>query len=108
MSPNNTLCAFLRYLLGQADFYGLGKSEEILGKALKKYNIPRSKVVILTKCYFGVDDDVITPSGLDLMTATINDGKMVNNVGLSRKHIFDAVEASFTRYDSSRIRKHIN
>ena len=29
--------------------------------------------------------------------ARINDGEMVNQVGLSRKHIFDAVEASVKR-----------
>ncbi|KAF2731770.1 aldo-keto reductase [Polyplosphaeria fusca] len=80
-----------------ADFYGIGKSEEILGKALKKYNIPRSKVVILTKCFFGVDQDVITPQGIDLLKATVNDGMMVNRVGLSRKHILDAVDASVAR-----------
>jgi aryl-alcohol dehydrogenase-like predicted oxidoreductase len=26
-------------------------SEEIIGKAIKKYNIPRHKLVILSKCY---------------------------------------------------------
>ena len=29
--------------------------------------------------------------------ATVNDGRMVNRVGLSRKHIFDAVQASVKR-----------
>ena len=28
-----------------------GISEELVGKAIKKYNIPREKLVILTKCY---------------------------------------------------------
>jgi aryl-alcohol dehydrogenase-like predicted oxidoreductase len=32
-----------------------------------------------------------------MYSATINDGRMVNRVGLSRKHIFDAVEASVKR-----------
>ena len=32
-----------------ADVYSNGESERILGKALKEYNIPREKVVIMTK-----------------------------------------------------------
>jgi aryl-alcohol dehydrogenase-like predicted oxidoreductase len=77
-----------------ADVYSNGRSEEIIGKALKKYNIPRNKVVILSKCYFGVSSDgTQTP----IAAASQNDGEMVNQVGLSRKHIFDAVEKSVAR-----------
>ena len=61
---------------------------------MKQYNIPRSRVVILSKCYFGVVED--NPS-LPIAAASTNDGEMVNNVGLSRKHIFDAVEKSVER-----------
>jgi len=32
-----------------------------------------------------------------MYAATINDGRLVNRVGLSRKHIFDAVQASVKR-----------
>ena len=32
-----------------ANMYSNGESERILGKALKEYNIPREKVVIMTK-----------------------------------------------------------
>lgn len=32
-----------------------------------------------------------------MYAATINDGQLVNRVGLSRKHIFDAVQASVKR-----------
>ncbi len=31
--------------------YSNGISEEIIGKAIKKYKIPRHKLVILTKCF---------------------------------------------------------
>ena len=31
--------------------YSNGKSEQIIGNALKKFDIPRHKVVIMTKCY---------------------------------------------------------
>ncbi|KAL9610648.1 MAG: hypothetical protein Q9167_004657 [Letrouitia subvulpina] len=70
-----------------------GLSEEIIGKAIKKYNIPRSKLVILSKCYFGVQPGNQVP----VSASATNDGDMVNQVGLSRKHIFDAVEDSVNR-----------
>jgi hypothetical protein len=76
----------------------LGDSERIIGKALKAYKIPRERVVILSKCGGGIPDDA---ERLDEMTKltrmSINDGVMVNRVGLSRKHIFDAVDASIER-----------
>lgn len=40
-----------------ANMYSNGKSEEIIGKALKKYNIPRHKVVIMTKLHWAVGED---------------------------------------------------
>lgn len=77
-----------------ADVYSNGDSERIIGKAIKKYSIPRDELVILSKCFMGVAKDNSQP-----MTApmTTNDGAMVNKVGLSRKHIFDAVERSVER-----------
>lgn len=77
-----------------ADVYSNGRSEEIIGKALMHYKIPREKVVILSKCFFGVSDDGSQPS---IASASLNDGSMVNRVGLSRKHILDAVDASVAR-----------
>ncbi|RAK97622.1 aldo/keto reductase [Aspergillus ibericus CBS 121593] len=77
-----------------ADVYSHGRSEEVIGKALKKYSIPRNRVVILTKCFFGVDDQGGFPS---IAASGRNDGEFVNRVGLSRKHIFDAVDASVER-----------
>jgi len=77
-----------------ADVYSNGRSEEIIGKALRYYDIPRSTVVILSKCYFGVDAGGAQPP---IAAMASNEGIMVNKVGLSRKHIFDAVEASVKR-----------
>jgi len=77
-----------------ADVYSNGRSEEIIGKALKQYNIPRSKVVLLSKCYFGVADDGSQPG---IAQVSANDGGYVNRVGLSRKHILDAVDQSVER-----------
>lgn len=80
-----------------ADVYSMGKSEEIFGKAIQKYNIPRERLVILTKCFLGVDEACIASGVLDPIVTATNDGYMVNRVGLSRKHILDAVEASVKR-----------
>jgi aryl-alcohol dehydrogenase-like predicted oxidoreductase len=77
-----------------ADVYSNGRSEEIIGKAIDKYQIPRQKLVILSKCYFGVIQDGSQPR---IHEMSKNDDGMVNQVGLSRKHIFDAVDASVKR-----------
>lgn len=77
-----------------ADAYSDGRSEELIGKALRQFNIPRAKVVILTKCYFAVRPGA---GKFDFVAATTNDGEMVNRTGLSRKHILDAVEDSVRR-----------
>jgi len=77
-----------------ADVYSMGRSEQLVGKALKKYNIPRNRVVIMSKCYGGVSDDGSFPKSGENRK---NDGAYVNRVGLSRKHIFDAVQASVER-----------
>lgn len=37
--------------------YSNGASEIIIGKALKRYNIPRQKVIIMTKCFGGVGEE---------------------------------------------------
>jgi len=74
-----------------ADIYSHGISEKIIAKAIKQYNIPRQKLVLLSKCYFGVNEE---DPALGIASVSINDGEMVNQVGLSRKHIFDAVEKS--------------
>lgn len=78
--------------------YSFGDSERIIGKALKKYDIPRHRVVIMSKCFGGIPEN---PEDLDsaemFMQMSVNDGVMVNQVGLSRKHVFDAVNASVAR-----------
>jgi aryl-alcohol dehydrogenase-like predicted oxidoreductase len=78
----------------QADIYSHGESERILGKALTTYNIPRENVVILTKGYFALSQD---GTQLPLTQCMINDGPLTNRVGLSRKKLFDAVDACVDR-----------
>lgn len=57
---------------------------------MKKFNIPRSKVVIMTKIFNPVMDDNSRP-------ASVNDGPLVNQMGLSRKHVFEAVDRCLER-----------
>ncbi|KIX05218.1 versiconal hemiacetal acetate reductase [Rhinocladiella mackenziei CBS 650.93] len=77
-----------------ANTYSHGRSEEIIGKAIKKYNIPRERLVILSKCYFGVTPD---HPGNQISAISNNDGDLVNQVGLSRKNILEAVNKSVDR-----------
>ena len=61
-----------------ADMYSLGRSEEVLGRALKDFGPSRDKVVIATKVFFPMGDDP-------------------NQKGLSRKHILHAIDDSLRR-----------
>lgn len=76
-----------------ANVYSNGLSEVILGNAIKKYNLPRDEIVIMTKLFFTVDrapETIIPPK-------TKENYSYVNQRGLSRKHIFDSVAASLKR-----------
>jgi aryl-alcohol dehydrogenase-like predicted oxidoreductase len=59
------------------------------------YKIPHERVVIMTKCRFATSAP--GEPQLPVFATTVNDGELVNRVGLSRKHIFDAVQASVKR-----------
>jgi 1-deoxyxylulose-5-phosphate synthase len=61
-----------------ADVYSLGRSEEILGRALKDYSLGRDQVVIATKVFAAM-------------------GEHPNQQGLSRKHIMQSIDASLKR-----------
>lgn len=78
-----------------ADGYSNGQSEVLLGKFLKKYNIPRDKVVILSKLFMIVNTEDRTRL---LMPDQVQDlPEYMNSYGLSRKHILDAAKASVDR-----------
>ena len=78
-----------------ADGYSNGESERILGKAIQQFNMGRSRIVVATKVFFPVADQVSTNllGGHDCSQNPV----LVNRYGLSRKHIFDAVDASLER-----------
>ena len=74
-----------------ADVYSFGESEEILARALKAAGAKRESVVVATKVMGAMSQDAWDGSG------------DVNNRGLSRKHIFEACEASLKRLDTDYI-----
>jgi aryl-alcohol dehydrogenase (NADP+) len=61
-----------------ADMYSRGVSEEVLGRALREFKAPRDQMVVATKAFFPIKDGP-------------------NTRGLSRKHLFDAIDGSLTR-----------
>src|SRR5258707_12091604 len=67
-----------------ADNYTEGESEKILGQSLKNLNIARKDVVIATKVYSRV-------------------GPGRNDIGASRQHIMEGVEASLRRLQTDHI-----
>lgn len=52
--------------------YSSGLSEEVIGKAIQKFNIPRQKLVLMTKIgvYVGEDIEVIGPLYADTLVQT--------------------------------------
>lgn len=62
--------------------YSNGASETIIGKAIKKYNLPRNKLVILTKLYAIVGEDpevrsMLYPTELKKSKDYVNQGGMI-------------------------------
>ncbi|KAK4153849.1 NADP-dependent oxidoreductase domain-containing protein [Chaetomidium leptoderma] len=82
-----------------ANMYSNGASEVIVGKALKKYNIPREKVVIMSKCYFAVGEEPELRAFFFKQQLSASKD-YVNSMGLSRAAIFNQVEASLRRLDT--------
>jgi aryl-alcohol dehydrogenase-like predicted oxidoreductase len=38
--------------------YSNGLSEEVIGKAIKTFDIPRHKLVLMTKCFHAVGEEI--------------------------------------------------
>ena len=74
-----------------ADMYSYGEAEEILGRALQTLGVERDAVVIATKVRSPMSQAAMEGSGDP------------NNVGLSRKHIMAAAEASLRRLGTDHI-----
>lgn len=84
-----------------ANVYSNGDSERIIAKAIKKYNLPRHKLVICTKC-IGTTRENNEPETLALkdIDKTVD---YVNQRGLGRQGIFNAVNASLARLETDYI-----
>ncbi|KAI0761512.1 aryl-alcohol dehydrogenase [Trametes elegans] len=78
-----------------ANVYSNGLSEVILGNAVRKLNLPREELVIMTKLHGAVAPEY----GMNLMRdgKKPDDVRLVNQYGQSRKHIFASVQASLKR-----------
>ena len=74
-----------------ADVYSYGRSEEVLAQALKASETARDKMIIATKVRSAMSEPATTGTG------------DVNNVGLSRQHIFAAIEDSLRRLNTDYI-----
>jgi len=62
-----------------AEIYANGKSEKVMGKILSKAKWSRDTYIVSSKAYFG------------------DGGKLPNQTGLSRKHLFEACNAALKR-----------
>ncbi|EPQ52781.1 Aldo/keto reductase [Gloeophyllum trabeum ATCC 11539] len=78
-----------------ANVYSNGLSEIMLGKAIKELNLPRDEIVVLTKVYAAVAKEYGTP--ITAVRGKEDAIGLVNQHGLSRKHIFDSVKHSLKR-----------
>lgn len=82
-----------------ANVYSNGESERFIAKAIKKYNLPRHKLVILTKC-FGVVGEEPGVRHIQYGAEMKASKDYVNQGGLSRQAIFNAVDASLARLET--------
>jgi diketogulonate reductase-like aldo/keto reductase len=82
-----------------ANVYSNGVSEEIIAKAIQKYDIPRHKLVIMSKIYAYIGEEVST-RGIVYGEKIAESKEYVNQGGLSRGAIFKAVDASLKRLNT--------
>lgn len=68
-----------------ADVYSYGRSEEVLGQSIRSLGIHRSQIIVATKVRSPMSEAAAAGTG------------DVNNVGLTRQHIFSAVDDSLRR-----------
>ncbi|CAG5182772.1 uncharacterized protein ALTATR162_LOCUS10327 [Alternaria atra] len=73
-----------------AEGYAKGESEKVMGRAIKHFNWNRNDIVVSTKIYWGTHNSAL-PSPRN----------KINNLGLSRKHLIEATEASLQRLQLS-------
>ena len=74
-----------------ADVYSYGQSEAVLGQSLKDGKVQRDRIIVATKVRSAMSEGATAGTG------------DVNNVGLSRQHIFSSVEDSLRRLQTDYI-----
>ncbi|KAJ7830435.1 Aldo/keto reductase [Mycena olivaceomarginata] len=79
-----------------ANMYSNGLSEIVLGNAIKKLQLPREEIVVMTKVRHPVGK-TLDVKPLDLFLAGPDTLGYVNQHGLSRKHILASVQDSLKR-----------
>ncbi|KAJ5363622.1 uncharacterized protein N7496_009335 [Penicillium cataractarum] len=81
-----------------ANVYSNGISEKLIANAIKKYDIPRHKVVLLSKCwgYVGESPEIWDAKYPEEIKKSKD---YINQAGLSRTAIFNAVGASLARLE---------
>ncbi|THU94372.1 Aldo/keto reductase [Dendrothele bispora CBS 962.96] len=77
-----------------ANVYSNGESEIILGKAIKEHNLDRDKIVVMSKVFYALDK---SGEGTLTLGKDLEAMGLINQHGLSRKHIFDSVKHSLKR-----------
>ncbi|CAE6444042.1 unnamed protein product [Rhizoctonia solani] len=81
-----------------ANVYSNGLSEIILGKAIKQHKLPRDEIVIMTKVCFPVSPEYgMNGAGLGGTDEQRDASGLLNQYGLSRKHIFESIKHSLER-----------
>ncbi|KAL4913038.1 NADP-dependent oxidoreductase domain-containing protein [Aspergillus aurantiobrunneus] len=87
-----------------ANVYSNGRSEEIIGKAIQRYKIPRHKLVLMTKVGRVMADEPNRDDVVAFMgNLTVQCKDYTNIGGLSRKAIFHEVNESLHRLGSEYI-----
>ena len=80
-----------------ANVYSNGVSETILGQSIRNLGLPRDEIVIATKGFGRVFDLPGEGAGTAEEAEATRRNAARNISGLSRKHLFDAVDASLDR-----------
>lgn len=75
-----------------ANAYSFGLSETLIGKFIKKFNIPRENLVIISKCFLYTGQ-----SGRAMIPDLETNPKYMNQWGLSRANILNSVADSVKR-----------
>ena len=84
-----------------ANVYSGGWNETMIGRTIKEFAIPRQKLVLMTKIGMCVSEDpTVNPHAFPWMRDTID---YVNQGGLSRVAIFNAVDACLARLQTDYI-----